>query len=87
MSDCSAATSVARILHIPVKLAREASRKLAEEGYIKKGYYGEMDDEGNISCYHGYYVTEKGKALPEWKTLWDKEVDYINKMVNGKDEE
>lgn len=83
----TAAKSIARILHIPVKLAREASRKLAEEGYIKKGYDGGMDEEGNIGCYHGYYVTEKGRALPEWKILWDKEIAYINKELNGKDEE
>jgi len=77
------ATTIAKRLHIPLALAREACRNLADEGYIVKGHYGELSDyDWMVYCYHGYFVTDKAKELDEWKELWAAEVDLINNEVN-----
>ncbi len=77
----TAATDIARRLHIPLSLAREACRKLVEEGYLVKDHFGWMDDDGYVHCYHGYSVTDKTREMEEWKALWKKECEYINSTL------
>lgn len=78
----TSAATVAKALHIPLALVREACRNLASEGYIEKGHYGEMDDDGAVHCCHGYFATELARQLPKWKELHDAEMECINRQVN-----
>lgn len=82
----TSAANVGRILHIPVTLVREACRNLVEEGYLVKGHSGGMDDDGQVHCYHGYYITDKARGLEKWQALHDAEMAFLSKMCNGEAE-
>lgn len=82
----TSARTVSEALHIPYALVRETCRRLVEEGYLIKGHDGGMDEDGQIHCYHGYYITDKARGLEKWKVLYDAEMAQLNKMLNGKDE-
>lgn len=82
----TSARTVSKALHIPYDLTREACRNLVEEGYLVRGHYGEMDDDGQVHCCHGYYITEKARGLEKWKALNDAEMAYLNKTLNTEGE-
>lgn len=81
----TSAATVAKALHLPLALAREACRNLVEEGYLVKGHEGGMDEDGKLYCIHGYFATEKARQLPKWKELHDAEMEYINRQINGEE--
>lgn len=76
----TSAKTVSEVLHIPLKLVRDACRRLVEEGFLIKGHEGGMDEDGCIHCYHGYFITKKARGLDEWKALYEKEMKYISRM-------
>ena len=64
---------LAHALVIPVPLARKTIHALEEEGLLRKGHYGDIDDEGFPHCVHGYYLTKKAKELPRYKEIKEEE--------------
>lgn len=67
-------------LAIPRKLVLKTLKKLAEEGLCKKGYYGEMDEDGCVHCKHGWYLTELARKQysKEYEDLKQAEYKRIN---------
>lgn len=45
-------------LAIRRKLILETLKELAGDGLVRKGYYGDVDEEGYIDCRHGWYLTK-----------------------------
>lgn len=45
-------------LAIRRRLILETLKELAEDGLVRKGYYGDVDEEGYIDCRHGWYLTK-----------------------------
>lgn len=78
----TSAKSMAVSMKIPVSLARETARYLEKQGYIQKGHYGGIDDEGFPYCVHGYYLTDKARKLERWQVLYDQEMAYLNRTLN-----
>lgn len=83
----TSAKAISKVLHIPLQLARETARSLADEGLIKKGHCGGMDCDGEIHCIHGYFLTDKAreKYSERYEELKKAEYAYIN--GEGKDNE
>ena len=76
---------IARSLNMPLALARETARELAEEGLLKKGHCGGIDDEGYPYCVHGYYLTQKARECDKWEKLKKAEYEYIEDEIFGKE--
>lgn len=66
---------------IPEKLALDTLKQLCEEGYVYKGHYGEMDEDGYVHCSHGWYCTSKCKDLEIYGVYQQEEYAKINKMI------
>ena len=67
-------------LAIPRRLVLDTLNELAGEGLCKKGYYGEMDEDGCVHCKHGWYLTEEARQRYSEKYEELKQAEY--KKIN-----
>lgn len=68
-------------LAIPIPLVRKTLNRLAEEGYVYKGHYGSIDDDGYPHCLHGWYVTKKTEEMPLYREYEKQEYARIDAMM------
>ena len=81
------AKSCAANLRLPILEIRNAIKRLIGEGYLVKSHYGGIDEEGFPYCVHGYYSTPKMRETDEWIKAYKKEMEWLNKSLNSKEEE
>lgn len=72
---------IADTKRITLRLVRETTKLLCEEGFITKDYVGGKDIDGNPYCYHGYSLTDKGKKEPYYTECLEKETERINLIL------
>ena len=76
-------------LAIPRELVLETLKELAGEGLCKKGYYGEMDDDGYVHCKHGWFLTKQARQQysAEYEALKQAEYKKIDDSLKESGEE
>ena len=70
----------------PLKRVRNAMKRLAMYGYVKKDFEGGYDEWWErLYCIHGYSLTDKGRATAIWKAYETAEIEYIERSLRNDD--
>lgn len=71
---------------ISLKRVRNAMKRLAMYGYVKKDFEGGYDEWWErLYCIHGYSLTDKGRATAIWKAYETAEIEYIERSLRNDD--
>ena len=70
--------------NIPLKRVRNAMKRLAKYGYVKRDSEGGYDEwNERIFCCHGYAVTKKGRDTAIWKNIERKAIEEIERSLRN----